>query len=106
MGAPARGAAFPWATLAVNVAGCLAIGALWAWNGRSPLPPAVGALVFVGLIGAFTTFSTFALEAVALARSGAVGAALLYVGASNGLGLLAVSLGSAAVRALAPALPR
>lgn len=94
------GTAFPWGTLAVNFAGCLAIGALWAWNERAPFPAAVAALVFVGLIGAFTTFSTFGLETIGLLSSGQVPRALAYVAASNGLGLAAAFVGGAVVRLL------
>lgn len=99
LGASARFAvghllARPWATLGVNLLGCLAIGALAA------LPLGAGWLAFaaVGLLGGFTTFSTFGLDAVALVEDGRPLTAALYVGASVGLGLLAVLAGRGLLR--------
>lgn len=62
--------AFPWGTLAVNWTGCLVIGLLWAAAERAPVPPGGTALVFVGFLGAYTTFSTFGLETMNLLRDG------------------------------------
>lgn len=73
------GLAFPWGTLIVNAAGGLAIGALAARIG----PEADGARLFwgAGVLGGFTTFSTFSLETVRLLERDPT-AALLYVAAS------------------------
>ncbi len=57
-------AIFPWGTLAVNVLGCLLIGFVAAW--RQPLEPGIRLFLMVGLLGGFTTFSTFALETLSL----------------------------------------
>ncbi len=57
-------AVFPWGTLAVNVLGCLLIGFIAAW--RQPLEPGLRLFLMVGVLGGFTTFSTFALETLAL----------------------------------------
>ncbi|MDR1442786.1 MAG: CrcB family protein [Bifidobacteriaceae bacterium] len=79
-GAPA----WPWATLAVNLAGSLMIGLLYGWTGRrlaasSPdLVAPVRALAGAGLLGGFTTYSAFSAEVVALAWGGAVGVACGY----------------------------
>ena len=86
----------PLATLVANLAGCLAIGALLAL----PLSSGWRAFLVVGLLGGFTTFSTFAGETVGLWTEGARGAAALYLGASVGLGLLAVVFGGFLARGL------
>src|SRR5262245_8382108 len=72
------GAGFPYGTLFVNVAGSFTIGllaALVASDGRPLLGADARAFVLVGVLGGFTTFSSFSLETLELARSGAVGAA-------------------------------
>lgn len=96
------GAAFPWGTLLVNVTGSFAIGllaALVAADGRPLLGSDARAFVLVGVLGGFTTFSSFSLETLALARTGAVGAAAFNVAlsvvlclAGAWLGFLAASL--------------
>jgi len=93
------GAAFPWGTLFVNVAGSFAIGllaSLIAADGRPLLGADARAFVTIGVLGGFTTFSSFSLETLELARGGALGAAALNVGFSVALCLVGVSLGSAA----------
>lgn len=78
------GFGFPYGTLAVNVLGSFAMGVLVALLTRY-LPPAqneIRALVAVGFLGAFTTFSTFSLDVVTLYERGQWGAALLYIGLS------------------------
>lgn len=87
-------AAFPYGTLAVNVLGCLVIGGLsHLAETRGLLTPETRALVLVGVLGGFTTFSTFANESVNLLRADENLAALGYVGAHLGLGLGAVWAG-------------
>lgn len=79
---------FPWGTLCVNLVGCAAIGLLAALaDGRALFSPQARALVFVGLLGGFTTFSSFALESFALLRDGEHLRALGYVAAHNLLGI-------------------
>lgn len=95
-------AGFPWGTLLVNTAGSLLLGGfLSAWE-RMAWSPDVRALVAVGFLGAFTTFSTFSFETLALAQRGEWVRAAAYVLASVTLGLLGVAvgllLGSATVR--------
>lgn len=87
------GDAFPWGTLAANLLGCFLIGVLWAWSAEAAFSSEVRLFVFVGVLGAFTTFSTYGLESVALLENGAVGLGLAYVAASNAGGLLLVWAG-------------
>lgn len=84
----------PVGTLAVNVIGCFLIGWLGGLaEGRWTLSPEARLFLFVGLLGGFTTYSSFGWEAAVLARDIAVGRALLHVGLHLGLGLGAVWLG-------------
>ena len=94
------GAGFPWGTLGVNLVGCLLIGFFWGMTERSPVSPNVQAFVFVGLIGGFTTFSTFGLETLNLLRDGEVLLGIANVAASTLLGLLLVFLGLVTARTL------
>lgn len=67
------GAGFPWGTLIVNVTGSLLIGFLatmLAPDGRLLAPPDVRAFLMIGVLGGFTTFSSFSLETLNLARDG------------------------------------
>lgn len=85
------GTGFPWGTLAVNVLGALVLGALvGAGKSRVELPPGVETLLLVGLLGGFTTFSSYAFQAVDLMQQGRLGAAVAYVVVSNLAGLVAV----------------
>ncbi|NEW40936.1 fluoride efflux transporter CrcB [Nocardia cyriacigeorgica] len=80
---PPRPDSFPTATFAVNVIGCAAMGILMVlitevWVANRLLRPFFG----VGLLGGFTTFSTYSAEIRTLLESGAVGTALGYLGAT------------------------
>ncbi len=91
---------FPWATFTVNVVGCLIIGLLAGMADRYHLfSDNVTLLLFTGLLGGFTTFSSFGLETILLLRRGEWGVASVYVIGSLLLGLLAVWLGMRAVEA-------
>lgn len=81
----------PLATLTVNVAGCFAIGLIAA----AVPPPMVAVRLFfiTGLLGGFTTFSAFGLDALTLWQGGQPGQAALYVAATLALSLAAVALG-------------
>jgi CrcB protein len=88
------GTEFPWGTLAVNVLGCLLVGALGAlFEPASPLHVRqdLRVLLIVGVLGGFTTFSAFSLEALLLVQRGAPLAAAAYVVASIALCLLAAA---------------
>jgi len=93
------GAGFPYGTLFVNVAGSFAIGLLAALvtaDGRPVLGTDARAFLLVGVLGGFTTFSSFSLETLTLARGGAVGVAALNVVLSVALCLGGAWLGFAA----------
>lgn len=81
----------PLATLAVNVSGSFVMGVLFVLlANRAPLSP----LLMTGVLGGFTTFSAFSLDALKLYQSGQTATALAYVAASVGFSLLAVALGA------------
>ena len=101
---PWSGRSFPWATFVVNVSGALALGVLMVlvlevWRPHRYVRPFVG----IGLLGGWTTFSTYALEARDLLAVGRPATALAYVAGSLVVGLLAVWLGMLAARRLGPA---
>ncbi len=94
----AMAAGTPLGTLLVNVAGSLAMGALFVMlAGRGPS----SLLLMTGVLGGFTTFSAFSLDALKLWEAGQVPAALGYVLASVLLSLTAVALGAALARGVA-----
>jgi fluoride exporter len=93
------GGAWPYGTFLINVLGCLIIGALLTLAAtRMPLSEPVRLLLVTGLLGGFTTFSTFGYESFTLITTGNWLGAGLYIGASVVLGLVAVFLGAGLVR--------
>lgn len=110
VGAPARylldghvqrrhGGAFPWGTLAVNVSGCLLLGVLTGLGRRGELSDAVSTMLGTGGLGAYTTFSTFAVDTVQLIEEGDVATAVRNVAAHLIVGLAAATTGLALVAA-------
>jgi len=94
---PQHRGGFPWTTLGINTGGCLLIGVLMVlvaevWTGRRLLRPFLG----VGVLGGFTTFSTYAVEIRQLL--GAPGTALAYLAGTLVAALLAVYAGAVATR--------
>lgn len=90
---------WPWATWAINLAGCAAIGALMVVLTESTRPfryarPFLG----VGVLGGFTTFSAFAVQTQTLLQAGRLVAALTYLLTSVLGGLVAVAAGMRLVR--------
>jgi CrcB protein len=84
----------PLGTLAVNVIGCLAIGALFgAANERDWLTPELRLLLVTGLLGGFTTYSAFAYETHALGREHGIPLAVVNAAIQLALGALATWLG-------------
>jgi fluoride exporter len=85
----------PHATFVVNVVGCFIIGALSGRiaSGKLTMTPTMRTFVFVGVLGGFTTFSTFGLDTFTLAHGGDHATAFWNVAGQIGLGLGAVYLG-------------
>ena len=89
-----RQGAFPWATVTVNVLGCLIIGLLGRWfESADQVPSQLRLFLMVGLLGGFTTFSAFGYETLLLLRDRQLGLALINVLAQLTLGLAAVWTG-------------
>lgn len=87
--------AFPFGIFAINVAGSMLIGLVTGAmvSGRWPLSDQARAFVVVGILGGFTTFSSFSLDTLALMRSGHPGQALLNVVGQVTLSLIGVWVG-------------
>lgn len=82
---------FPFATLSVNVAGSLLMGVLYVLIvEKGGLPDEARHILMIGFLGAFTTFSTFSLDAISLWQNGAQLMALSYVVSSVALCLIAI----------------
>jgi CrcB protein len=96
------GVGFPWGTLTVNVVGSFAMGVLAAWLGTRAGEGSPLARLFLttGVLGGFTTFSAFSLDAVALWENGAAASTMVYVLSSVALSLGGLILGLALVRGL------
>jgi CrcB protein len=90
-------ATFPLGTMVVNVTGCFVIGAIAAVSspdaGRFWIKPEWRDFLMVGVCGGYTTFSSYGLQSLNLAKDGEWGSLALNVVGSNALGLLAVWLG-------------
>jgi len=87
---------FPWGTLVVNVTGCFLIGLIMeALISRVSANPNWRAVLVVGFLGGYTTFSSFEWETFSAVRSGASWIGLLNVLGSVGFGYLAVWIGAA-----------
>ena len=96
-----RFSGFPWATLVINVSGSFLLGLLFVvLTERTTASPAMRLTLTTGLMGAYTTFSTFSLETLRLMEDGALGLAAANVAGNLGLGLFAVWFGVALGRAL------
>ncbi|MEU1981953.1 fluoride efflux transporter CrcB [Nocardia sp. NPDC019395] len=99
---PARPGTIPWATLLANTIGCLAIGVLMVlitevWSPHRLIRPFLG----VGVLGGFTTFSSYSSEVRTLLGSGATGTALGYLGGTVVVCLSAVAAGTGTTRWIA-----
>jgi fluoride exporter len=96
---PAAMTSFPWATLAVNVSGSLAMGLLAGWLVKHGSASEHWRLFLgVGLLGGFTTFSAFSLELMLLIERGQPGTAFAYAAVSVLAGLTGLYIGLIAMR--------
>ncbi|MEX2181632.1 MAG: fluoride efflux transporter CrcB [Gemmatimonadaceae bacterium] len=92
-------AGLPWSTLAVNVTGSLVLGVFAGWLlSGAALAPEHRAFVMIGILGGYTTFSTFALEGLEMLLAGQVGRVVLYATASVLLSVGAAAAGFALSR--------
>jgi CrcB protein len=97
------GSAFPWGIMAVNIIGSLVMGLLAGWFAQFHDPgQTMRAFLTVGVLGGFTTFSSFSLNAIELIERGAVAQAAAYVGASVFLSLFGLAAGLMLMRSVAP----
>ena len=92
---------FPLATMLVNISGSLVMGMFIGWLARTTPAWQADARLFVavGVLGGFTTFSSFSLDTVALLERGALGQAALYVLGSVLVSILALFAGLLVMRA-------
>jgi fluoride exporter len=91
---------FPVGTLIINIAGCLAIGMIVPVLAGHPREEHLRPFIITGVLGGFTTFSAFAVEAGVMLDSGALGLASAYIALTLLLGLLAVPFGVRLTRRL------
>jgi CrcB protein len=98
---PHSGTGFPVSTLIINVAGSLLIGVLMVLLGQLRDPhPLVRPFFGVGILGGFTTFSTYVVDAQQLMVHHEAGLAMLYLGSTLVLGLAAVAVGAVLARSV------
>ena len=98
---PRTGSTFPWGLLAVNGLGCFTIGLIATFADEAGwLGENARAFAVTGILGGFTTFSSFGLDTLRLANAGQLGMAGFNVAASLGLALLGVAAGVALARGL------
>ena len=99
---PARVTAFPWATLFVNIVGSFAMGLLVGWLARQGVQgEGTRLLLGVGVLGGFTTFSSFSMEFALLVERGQPSLAALYVAVTLAAGFAGMFLGLALIRSVA-----
>lgn len=91
---------FPLSTLIINVTGSLAIGFLWGLVDRFAVSPNLRLFIFIGILGGYTTFSTFSLETFNLIRDGEYHIALINIILSAVLSIVVVFVGYFASRLL------
>lgn len=91
---------FPLGTFLVNLIGSFAIGVLWAISEKSQFSTELKFFVFVGILGGFTTFSSFSLGCVNLIKNNHFNIALLYFSLTNLFGISCTLLGYNLMRVL------
>lgn len=97
----AWGPRFPLGTLVVNVSGCLVMGlCVGAWIGTTPMREDFRLAILIGVLGGYTTFSSFGRDFFLLASEGAWSRAMFYAILSVALSLVAVAAGAAVAQRL------
>src|SRR3954454_9736001 len=96
----------PWGTFVVNISGSLLLGLLTGLALHHELPAAVTTVLGVGLLGGYTTWSTYLWESLALAETGTIGQAALTVVATLAAGFAAPGAGRPRALLCLPARPR
>ncbi len=95
------GNVFPWGTFAVNMAGCLLFGVVWAVAGeRIPIHDETKRILLIGFMGAFTTFSSFMFDTVNLMQGGQWVYVIANLVVQNTAGIILILLGIAIGRVL------
>ena len=84
---------FPWGTLIANSTGALLIGFFWGLFELRDISPKARMFIFVGFLGGYTTFSTFALETMNMVRDGDMRLAVINLILNNALSLFFVFMG-------------
>lgn len=92
------GTSFPWGTMVVNLTGSFLIGLFWQLFADAAVSPNMRLLIMTGGLGAFTTFSTFALESLNLFLDGEAGYGMANILVSDFLGIVLVLAGIVAGR--------
>ena len=90
------GPIFPWGTIAVNITGCCVIGFIYviSTGDRALISPLTRSFIMIGILGGYTTFSSFSLQTLTLAQDGQWGGAAANVLLSLVLCLIGVWLGA------------
>jgi len=95
------GETFPWGTLIVNLVGCFLAGAVfYVTQEWFLISPTLRTVILIGLLGGFTTFSSYGLQTFTLLRDGEIGWAAINIAVSNVFGLLMVWTGYVVSKAL------
>jgi len=91
---------FPYGTLVINLIGAFLIGIFWGMSARFEFSYEIKVFLFIGILGSFTTFSTYTLETINLFQDGEIKLAALNLIISNLGGLILVILGMMTARLL------
>lgn len=91
---------FPYGTMVVNLSGCLVIGILWGMFEKFEFSSNLRLFLFIGILGSYTTFSSFGLETFNLLRDGEIKFSLINMLASNIFGVILVFAGYGLVKAI------
>lgn len=84
---------FPWATLIINLTGAFLIGFIWGILNKFYVAPGYRLFIFVGILGSFTTFSTFAFDVFNLSREAGAKQVITYILATNLIGISLAFIG-------------